>query len=258
MRRMLSVLILAAVHCSALAVPVTVAASSPASSPSAEHLVLRKLIVDGVIEKQEELRKQNETPWLAPASIIAILTTTLAVVSLVFNFAQSRRSRSDTLEWKEKDARANRQSKLLDSLTWFEGGIQKRALGLAVIEGHWSTYPELRSTWAAVLLSQAIYIVSKPEVALPPHEIENLQHIFELLRTAKKELSLDESKFSPIIKIIDSLSTKTTQTEKGERLSPIERKPFLEQVISLAKNYPDILILSEAPPLFKGTANDAR
>ena len=255
---MLSVLILAVVQCSALAIPVPVTASSPAPSPGAEHYYLRDLIVAGVIEKQEELRKKNETPWLAPASIIAILTTTLAIVSLGFNFFQSRRSRSDTLEWKEKDARAIRQSKLLDSLTWFEGGIQKRALGLAVMEGHWSTYPELRSTWAAVLLSQATYIVSKPEAALPPHEFENLQHIFELLRTAKKELSLDESTFSSITRIIDSLSTKTTQTEKGERLSPTERKPFLEQVLSLARSYPDVFALSEDPRLFKGTVNDAR
>jgi hypothetical protein len=139
---------------------------------------------------------------------------------------------------------------LLDSLKWFEGGIQSRAVGLAVIEGHWVDHPELRPTWTSVLVAQAVYILSKPESELPQHETRNLQRILALLNTAKTDIPpelLGESFLQPINTVLAELPTKTTKPTKGKELHPNDRRVFMEQVYSVLKSYADLLDIPELP-----------
>jgi hypothetical protein len=169
---------------------------------------------------------------------------------LSFTFYQFQKNRADTLEWKQRELRAGRQSKLLDSLKWFEGGIQNRAVGLAVIEGHWLDQPELRPTWASVLVSQAVYIISKPEARLPDHEVRNLDRILSLLELCRKDLSeaqLGLDFLAPVNDALAALPTRITEPKEGKPLKPLERKQFIEQVLAVVRAHEDLVRIPQWP-----------
>lgn len=227
--------------------PAVVAATpSVISMPHAELVWLKDSIVSDVLTKTGP---KAEKVWNDPTVLVSAGAVLLAIASLTFSFYQFKRNRADTMEWKERDSRANRQAKLLDSLKWFEGGIQTRAVGIAVIEGHWREQSELRSTWASVLVSQAVYIISKPEAELPQHEARNLERILALLRLAAVDTSsvhrdLGKKFMNPIVDALSDFSTKNTKTKEGKTLTPSERKDFISQVFSAVEPYRDLFQMS--------------
>jgi hypothetical protein len=220
-----------------------VASAAPAPPISADLLLHKDAIVSDVVSKS---KAKEDRGWNDPAVLVSAGAVLLTIASLTFSFYQFRKNRSDTLDWKERDSRANRQAKLLESLKWFEGGIQNRAVGIAVIEGHWIDYPELRPTWVSVLISQAVYIISKPEKTIPQHEVRNLHRILSLLERAKQDtlMKLDEANvFAPINEVLAKLSTKVTKSEKGKRLEPEDRRDFINDVICVAEKHSQILVV---------------
>jgi len=193
--------------------------------------------------------KFHEKGWSDPTVVLAVSALFLSICSLAFSFYQFRRNRADTLCWKERDMRASRQAKLLDTLSWFEGGIQKRATGIAVIEGHWSDQPELQLTWASILVTQAVYILDKPEPKLPQHEVSNLTRIFALLKRAQTDISrekLGPDFFSQIHAVLKELPIKITQVE-SKRYTPQDRYIFMRQVQSLLEPYSDMFDVPALP-----------
>lgn len=78
---------------------------------------------------------------------------------------------------------------LLDSLKWFEGGTQKRSIGVSVVEANWGTHERLRPTWRAVLVSQAVYLLAETKETRSQHEIENCGRVRRLLALEQKKLS---------------------------------------------------------------------
>jgi hypothetical protein len=234
-------------HSPAQSANLSVAASAPvASVPSNAELVwLKDSIVSDVVAKSAP---KPEKGWSEPTVLVSAGAVLLAIASLTFSFYQFRRNRVDSIKWKKRDSRANRQAKLLDSLKWFEGGIQNRAVGIAVIEGHWVDQPELRSTWASVLVSQAVYIISKPEAKLPQHEARNLERILALLRRSVADIPahrFGEGLLNPVNSALSDLQVKNTEVKDGKVLTPRERKQFIGQVLSAASTYRDILTVPE-------------
>ncbi len=153
----------------------------------------------------------------------------LALVPAVSSFLGAVLGAIITLRTSSADRRADERSLLLDSLKWFEGGIQKRGIGISVIDGHWKKFPDLKATWVAVLASQAIYILSKSykeehgkPILLPEHEFLNLDRIVELLKRG-------------IPKVKDKLLTGNPNQEVHDAFKKaIERHKIEEEKLSKA------------------------
>jgi hypothetical protein len=76
----------------------------------------------------------------------------------------------------------------LDSLGWFEGGTQKRNIGIAIVESEWDKKDnkDFRSRWTSVLTNQAVYLLTrKPTKGKEKepvfHEEQNLIRIMDIL-----------------------------------------------------------------------------
>jgi hypothetical protein len=75
----------------------------------------------------------------------------------------------------DANQRARLETHLYDSLKWFEGGTQKRSIGLSVVEGNWSS-DSMHNTWRGVLVNQATYLLSVSD-SDTDHERQNLERI---------------------------------------------------------------------------------
>lgn len=75
---------------------------------------------------------------------------------------------------------------LVDALKYFQGRTQKRNIGIAFVEAYWHKKPALQPTWTAVLINQAIYILTKiiADKSLTLHELDNLERILKILENA--------------------------------------------------------------------------
>ncbi|MFZ4699495.1 MAG: hypothetical protein ACOYMG_05555, partial [Candidatus Methylumidiphilus sp.] len=78
---------------------------------------------------------------------------------------------------------------LYESLKWFEGGTQKRSIGIAVVNTSWNGYKEFRPLWIEVFLNQAIYLLTTSEEKTKFHEHDNLRRIMDLLVREKTSIT---------------------------------------------------------------------
>ena len=174
------------------------------------------------------IRNEAKNVWLEPTTLIAVLGALggLAAVlvqrywhrqddELSRNRAAEDRRRSDERFDNERQVAretAERErflSHVLESLRWFEGKTQRRSIGISVVEGNWSRFPELQSTWIAVLANQAVYLLAKSSEDDAQHEVANLYRIMGLL-------SRVEVAFSQVQR--ESLSAALQKNAKGQGL----------------------------------------
>ena len=81
-----------------------------------------------------------------------------------------------------RDRAQTRDEQLLQTtLSFFDGGTQKRSLGIAMIEGVWRKRTDYVTIFAPVLVNQAIYLLRASEEANQPHEERNLIRVLRLL-----------------------------------------------------------------------------
>jgi hypothetical protein len=82
------------------------------------------------------------------------------------------------------------EDRLFDALSWFEGGTQKRSIGIAVVEGYWSKLPAYRGTLIPLLANQAIYLLSESDTGTD-HERNNLERMMRLILRETTSLRAD-------------------------------------------------------------------
>lgn len=70
---------------------------------------------------------------------------------------------------------------LQTTLSFFDGGTEKRSLGIAMIEGIWRKRADYVAVFAPVLVNQAIYLLRVSDEATKAHEERNLIRILRLL-----------------------------------------------------------------------------
>jgi hypothetical protein len=105
-------------------------------------------------------------------SLAAVLATIIVAFIGYRQFILSQKHQS------EADLTRN----LFDSLKWFEGGTQKRSIGIAIIEGSWEKRKEeLGNIWKPLLLSQAIHILNQSSQDASSTELTNLERILGLI-----------------------------------------------------------------------------
>ena len=80
------------------------------------------------------------------------------------------------------ERRANQRSELLlKTVSYFDGGTQKRSIGIALIEGLLKKDAEHRQVLVPLLANQFVYLLLHPDVKDSPHEERNLVRLFFLL-----------------------------------------------------------------------------
>jgi len=170
-------------------------------------------------------------PLVAPLGslVAAIGGWIIAYTVLIRGFRQQEGVRAE--EQKRQDALrsddrrhsdgARIESFLVDSLKYFQHGIQERSIGIGLVEAYWSGFPRLQSVWVSVLANQAVYILSKivKDEHIPPHEADNLQRIHD--RLAMSSLTRHQA-----VSLTDAIKDVTM-----DKLRPDEKGP----VIALTK-----------------------
>ena len=171
----------------------------------------------------EEAKGQNQSTLITiAASFSAALLG--AAIALYTSFAQRK---------------YGAKSLLLDSLKWFEGGIQKRGIGISIIDGHWeeSQFSDLRATWVSLLSSQAVYILSKSyeeekgkPILLPEHEFLNLERIIKLLKLGIPQVKGEVLAGDPTNEVKDAF-TKAMDKHRAEARNPSNHN-FLTAILA--------------------------
>jgi len=77
---------------------------------------------------------------------------------------------------------------LLESLKWFEGGTQKRSIGIALVETKWEYQKEFRARWASILVNQAIHLLTRKKGCHARHERANLYRMMNFLMMKRAQL----------------------------------------------------------------------
>jgi hypothetical protein len=127
--------------------------------------------------------------WDVAFSALAVVGSVLAAIGAVIAFFLKRywdnRDRQADRRERELAAKEAERSKqrdvLYESLKWFEGGTQRRSIGISVVNTSWSTFEEFRPLWTEVFANQAIYLLTASKQGTKAHEHDNLRRIMDLL-----------------------------------------------------------------------------
>ena len=138
-----------------------------------------------------KLLSDPQNPWTEPSTVIGMLGVLGGITGILIQRLWHRR---DEQRSAERAVRDRLQAHVLDSLKWFEGKTQKRSIGIAVVEGNWDNFAELRLTWLAVLTNQAVYLLAESGQDDAAHERSNLNRIMTLLSQPESNVSLDQRK----------------------------------------------------------------
>lgn len=71
---------------------------------------------------------------------------------------------------------------LLKTVAYFEGGTQKRSIGIALVEGLLRKNPEHVAVLVPLLTNQFVYLLLHPDVKDSVHEERNLVRLYQLLK----------------------------------------------------------------------------
>ncbi|MDT0353598.1 hypothetical protein [Pseudonocardia charpentierae] len=143
----------------------------------------------------------------------ALASAVVALVLALVNSLERKRERKErqAAADREESERANlrHEQRAYSALNYFDGGTQRRNIGISVVEGISPVVPEIRKLYLPLLVNQAGYLllVSKQEEAA--HEVDNCTRIVRLIIAWKSDLG-------------DSYSTyyKQLQDSLRKRLEP--------------------------------------
>lgn len=124
----------------------------------------------------------SKDAWDVAFGALAVVGTALAAIGAIIAFFLKR-------YWDKRDREADLRERsqarhrdiLYESLKWFEGGTQKRSIGIAVVNTSWGTFEEFRPLWIEVFANQAIYLLAASDQKDKPHEHDNLRRIMAVV-----------------------------------------------------------------------------
>jgi len=191
MRKLLASALPVAIILSGVWLSASVAYTDSAESLNSE-MTQKKL--DDIEKKLGDIEK-NQSSFTNPSILLPFLSALLvAIIGGGIALHTQFGNRQDQTANRIAQEHVKTKELIFDSLKWFEGGIQKRSIGIAVVDANWKKYCALQDIWTSVLTSQAIYILSKSYVEkngkyelLPSHERLNLKRILSLLQTASSK-----------------------------------------------------------------------
>jgi hypothetical protein len=123
------------------------------------------MLLQRIDEAERKIEMHN--PWLQPAVAIACVAALIGWGLALLQYFGNKNLRVWEL--------------MLESLRWFEGGTQKRSIGIALVESKWDIHQEFHGRWASILMNQAIYLLTRKDDRDEVHERANLYRIMNLL-----------------------------------------------------------------------------
>lgn len=100
------------------------------------------------------------------ALVGASVGVAIAVVQAVLGYLERKRTMRD--------------ASLFQAFQYFDGGTQRRNIGIAIVEGLWQEAPHLQGLFIPLLVNQAIYLLTGSEQSEARHERDNLRRIMGL------------------------------------------------------------------------------
>jgi hypothetical protein len=171
-------------------------------------------ILERLDQLESNLKKQNS--WLSPSNAMPLLAALGGWILALYVTKSSRRAQE----------REKMKEHLFDALKWFEKGTQKRSIGLSVIEANWDDYRELRPVWQALLINQALHLLTMSGQRNSPPEHNNLGRIMSLLEDDVRERGLDESLN---INLLKALANANTTSNEGVKNVTSDRGIFVQE-----------------------------
>lgn len=216
------------------------AGTSAKASERIDSNSIDSVIAALLLERQMEKEKSRSPAWQSPTVAISIASAAVAVASLAFSFFQLSKNREDNRFWKNRDARSLQYYKLIEALLWFDDSKHHRSVALALVEGHWDQYPELRGTWRSTVCSQAVSIVTQNAVELCDEDDRDLQRAISIVykpEVPEGKASANES-MAALKVAVDDLSTKVVFDASGKPVLPQARTRFIESVQRIFAHHP--------------------
>ncbi len=153
--------------------------------------------------------------------IFAILGWVLAVTSMLLNFFERKRISNNDL--------------LLKALGYFEGGTQKRSIGISLIEGLIKEKRDYSNVLIPLLTNQTVYLLLQNKTETRIHEERNVIRIFNLLEELLKNDKSGKNKFHNT-EIIEAIDRRLIETIKFSIKIPAEtlklRKKRFEEILN--------------------------
>lgn len=130
--------------------------------------------------------------------VIGIGGWVVAIVLAVLGYLERRRQRDTDL--------------LLKTLRYFEGGTQKRNIGIGLVEGIWSKEEKHRPVIIPVLVNQFVYLLLQSNSKEVIHEERNLIRIAQLLMN---DPNLKNTNHESYCEMVDAIARKYSDPERG-------------------------------------------
>ncbi len=121
-----------------------------------------------------------------------IITLSIGLGGLIFGAFQAWMGYIERKHTKRDDF-------LFEAFKWFEGGSQKRNIGISIVEGFWEEVPHLRGILVPLLTNQAIYLLTKSEEREALHETDKKE--MKKLQEEREALH-EEDNLNRIMKIL--------------------------------------------------------
>jgi hypothetical protein len=176
------------------------------------------------------LLQQMDQPLLAKDVVGALLRAVSivgvaigAIAGLIGFFLKRYWDVRDKRAASRERKRANMREVLYESLKWFEGGTQKRSIGIAVVDASWKDFKEFHPMWVEVFANQAIYLLLESKNMAVAHELDNLRRLLEKLLDSDVDLKIHTAK-----NLTAAIRQVCADTSANRRLLREAAEPWLE------------------------------
>lgn len=125
----------------------------------------------------------------------------VAVVTLLFGYLERRSAREE--------------ERLAKTMDYFDGGSQRRSIGISMIEGVWAKNPRYHNVLVPLIANQIVYLL----LSTDSHDAHNERNLVRLVMLFKAIPHLKTRYFDRWADVCDAISRKSRGESKGIPIS---------------------------------------
>ena len=119
---------------------------------------------------------------------------------------------------------------LLRTVSYFEGGTQKRSIGIALVEGMQTSDKANLGVLVPLLVNQLVYLLLHPDVKDSPHEQRNVVRIYLLLKSIFANLEFRKQFTMSWCEVGDAIGRRLEGETSGLDISKITLLMWLKEL----------------------------
>ena len=185
------------------------------------------MILQRLDELDASVKKQSS--WISPSSVVPLIAAFGGWIVAFYSLWGTRKTQEKVNQLSRTAQEIeNEKQHLFDALSWFEGGTQKRSIGISIIEANWDKHNEMKPVWSSLLITQAIHILLNSGERNSETEQNNIERIMSLLQKQKFDSPIaNEQRIS----LRNALEKASLINETGEEIEKNKNKKgvFLEE-----------------------------